>query len=71
MDDLTPGQRRTQRARETRTRNRLDRLAAELRGQGFGVITPETMRTGFSLAGQARDAAMAELEATIIGVRGG
>lgn len=41
MDDLTPGQRRTLRARETRTRNRLDRLATELRKAGWLAVPPE------------------------------
>lgn len=42
MDDLTPGQRRTLRAREERTRRKLDRLAAELRKAGWTVEPPTT-----------------------------
>jgi hypothetical protein len=71
MDDLTPGQRRTLAARAARTRNRLDRMATELRGMGFGVITPETMADGFALDPRTGARARAELELTIMGVRGG
>lgn len=41
MDDLTPGQRRTQRAREARTQNKLNRMAAELTAAGFLVVHPD------------------------------
>lgn len=40
-EHLTPGQRRTLAARQARRRGRLDRLAAELRGHDYVVISPE------------------------------
>lgn len=60
---------RTAAATAARMRNRQDRMAAELRGLGWGVITPETMADGFALVPGRSDRARVELEYTIMGVR--
>lgn len=63
--------RRTAAATAVRMRARQDRLAAELRGLGWGVITPESMREQFALIGPYADRVRTELEGTIMGVRHG
>lgn len=40
MDELTPGQRRTAKARATRLRVKHERMAAELREAGWTVTPP-------------------------------
>jgi hypothetical protein len=40
---MTPGQRRTLRARKARTKNKHERYAAELRDAGFLVVPPEAV----------------------------